>query len=308
MMAAKAGFHDVLAVHSGERALEILKDSDGAFDCMLLDINMPGIDGIDLCRMIRGMPEYTKTPIIMLTAMSDKDYVDRAFKAGATDYANKPFDIVELRARLSMAEHVVKARRETLTALPAADVEGKEPSTPHTFQLSDEIEIKGIDDAVEYGALANYLTQLSHSGIISSQVFAVKIDQAQAIYNRATPDEFAYAITEVAESIHETLRANGYLMAYAGGGVFVVISNKATLESSVELESQIQHMIDDKNIEFDTGEPIVLDVSIGNPIRPNASKNQRVRKTFDRAIARAESRVQKKHGDQPRVNIRLLGN
>ena len=82
MMAAKAGFHDVLAVHSGERALEILKDSDGAFDCMLLDINMPGIDGIDLCRMIRGMPEYTKTPIIMLTAMSDKDYVDRAFKRG----------------------------------------------------------------------------------------------------------------------------------------------------------------------------------------------------------------------------------
>jgi CheY-like chemotaxis protein len=307
MIAAKAGFTDVSTALSGEIALDMLNDGDVVFDCVLLDINMPGMDGIELCALVRSMPTYRKTPIMMLTAMAEKDYIARAFQAGATDYANKPFDIVELNARLRMAEEVVAARQEAAVAISMVNEHRPEAAHDHAFDLSDEVQIDDIKDLIEYAALGNYLTQLSRAGLVGSQVLAVKIDRIEAIYARASTEEFLYAITEVADAIGDVLRSSGYMMAYAGNGAFVVVSNKATLEPSVGLETEIQDLLDEKNSEYDNGDPLDIEVSIGNPIRPNTSKTQRIRKTFDRAIARAENRVLKKRKKPRPVSIRLVG-
>ena len=121
MMAARAGFTDVSTSLSGEIALDMLNKGDVVFDCLLLDISMPDMDGIELCQLVRSMPAYRKTPVIMLTAMTEKDYIDRAFQAGATDYANKPFDIVELNARLRMAQEVFSVRQEAAAAISSVD-------------------------------------------------------------------------------------------------------------------------------------------------------------------------------------------
>ncbi len=307
MMAAKAGFLDVSTALSGEIALNMLNNGDVTYDCLLLDINMPDMDGIELCKLVRAMPSYHKTPIIMLTAVAERDYIDHAFTAGATDYANKPFNIVELSARLRMAEEVVIARREVAAVISTVDAHRPTIARQHTFDLPDAIHIDGIKNFIEYSALGNYLTQLSHAGLVGSQVLAFKIDRIGAIYARASTDEFFYALTEVADAIGDALRASGYMMAYAGNGAFVVVSNKADLEPSGGLESKIQNAIDEKNTEYDNGDPLDIEISIGNPLRPNMSKTQRIRKTFDRAIARAENRVLKKRNEPRRPNIRLIG-
>ncbi len=307
MMAAKAGFSDVSTALSGEVALDMLNEGDVTYDCLLLDINMPGMDGIDLCKLVRAMPAYQKTPIIMLTARAEKDCIDRAFEAGATDYANKPFDILELSARLRMAEEVVIARREAAAAISTEEAHDPETANQHTFDLSDAVHVEGIKNFIEYAALGNYLTQLSHAGLVGSQVLAFKIDRIGAIYARASTEEFFYALTEVADAIGDALRASGCMMAYAGNGAFVVVSNKANLEPSVGLEIKIQNLLDEKNTEYDNGDPLDIEISIGNPLRPNMSKTQRIRKTFDRAIARAESRVLKKRNEPKLPNIRLIG-
>jgi|TARA_R100000935_G_scaffold56094_1_gene86913 CheY-like chemotaxis protein len=307
MMAARAGFTDVSTSLSGEIALDMLNKGDVVFDCLLLDISMPDMDGIELCQLVRSMPAYRKTPVIMLTAMTEKDYIDRAFQAGATDYANKPFDIVELNARLRMAQEVFSARQEAAAAISTVDAHRPEAANQHEFDIYDEVQIEGVKDLIEYAALGNYLTQLSRAGLVSSQVYAVKIDRIEAIYARASTEEFIYALTEVADAIGDVIRSSGYMMAYAGNGAFVVVSNKATLEPSVGLETEIQDFLDEKNSEYDNGAPLDIEVSIGNPIRPNTSKSQRIRRTFDRVIARAESRVLKKRSELRPVNIRLVG-
>ena len=307
MMAGRAGFTDVSTSPSGEIALDILNKGDVVFDCLLLDISMPDMDGIELCQLVRSMPAYRKTPVIMLTAMTEKDYIDRAFKAGATDYANKPFDIVELNARLRMAQEIVSARQEAPAAISTVDAHRPKAANQHDFDISDEVQIEGVQDLIEYAALGNYLTQLSRAGLVSSQVFAVKIDRIEAIYARASTEEFLYALTEVADAIGDVLRSSGYMMAYAGNGAFVVVSNKATLEPSAGLETELQNVLDEKSSEYDNGAPLDIEVSIGNPIRPNTSKTQRIRKTFDRAIARAENRVLKKRNEPRPLNIRLVG-
>jgi CheY-like chemotaxis protein len=307
MMAARVGFTDFSTALSGEIALDMLNKSDVVFDCLLLDINMPGMDGIELCKLVRTMPAYSKTPVIMLTAMAEKNYIDRAFQAGATDYANKPFDIVELSARLGMAEEVVTARQEAAAAISTGGTHSPASANQHAFDISDEVLIEGVKDMIEYAALGNYLTQLSRAGLVSSQVFAVKIGQIEAIYARSSTEEFIYALTEVADAIGDVMRSIGYMMAYAGNGAFVVISNKATLEPSVSLEIEIQDSLDEKNSEYDNSDPLDIEIFIGNPIRPNISKAQRIRRTFDRVIARAENRALKKRSEPRPVNIRLVG-
>lgn len=307
MMAARAGFTDILTASSGEIALDMLNEGDTVFDCLLLDISMPGMDGIELCGLTRAIPAYNKTPIIMLTAMSEKDYIDRAFRAGATDYATKPFDIVELHARLRMAEELGKARQEAIQSSTKTEVAQSTHAHEHPFALSDEVAIEGVKDLIGYTALVNYLTQLSLAGVAGSQVVAIKIDHIKTIYVKASTEEFLYALTETADVISNILKTDGYMMAYAGNGTFVAVWNKATLETSAGLEAEIQNLLDGRDTEYDNGDTLDIEASVGNPLQPSASRTQRVRKTFDRAIARAENRALRKHNEPRPPNIRLVG-
>lgn len=81
---------------NGEEALESVRQK--AFDLVLLDINMPGISGIEACRWIRGISPLAG--IVMITVRDLEDDKVRALEAGADDYVTKPFKLRELTARL----------------------------------------------------------------------------------------------------------------------------------------------------------------------------------------------------------------
>lgn len=81
-------------------------------DVILLDINMPDMDGLEVCRQIR---EYVSCPIIFLTAMVEDSDKIRGFLAGGDDYVVKPFSIDELGARVSA--HLRRERRQAASAV-----------------------------------------------------------------------------------------------------------------------------------------------------------------------------------------------
>ncbi len=82
---------------TGEAALERLVDG-GAFDIVLLDVMLPGLDGFEVVRRLRAARQFV--PVMLLTARSHTDDVLRGFEAGADDYLPKPFDLSILLARL----------------------------------------------------------------------------------------------------------------------------------------------------------------------------------------------------------------
>lgn len=94
-----------------------------ACDLIVLDLVMPEIDGIEACARIRGDNRYVDVPVIIVTAANDMDSLSSAFIAGATDYITKPFNRVELLARVRSALKIKaeldrrKARESELTAL-----------------------------------------------------------------------------------------------------------------------------------------------------------------------------------------------
>lgn len=88
----------VLTADSGEDGLEMLKKE--AVDLVLLDIMLPGIDGMEMLKRIRKNPDTADLPVIMLTAKSEEINKVLGLEVGADDYISKPFGIYELVARV----------------------------------------------------------------------------------------------------------------------------------------------------------------------------------------------------------------
>lgn len=298
MLAARVGFPDVTTVTSGARALQALGQAGALFDCLVLDINMPQMDGIALCHRIRQLAAYRKTPILMLTAMSDRDFMEAAFKAGATDYVTKPFDIHELGARLRVANELVQAHR---AASPR--------QTEHrlALDLAEAVDLDMAGQVLEFGAFTNYLKQVSRAGTAALQILAVKIDRVDQLHARTTADEFCYALREVAFAVAEGLRTLGCLITYAGSGVFVVVSSSATPLDAPQIESAVQEVLDDRNAAGDDGQPLDIEVSVGAPIQPNFGDQADCPRSIDRATARAEYREAAKRQKPRDVTIRRTG-
>lgn len=83
---------------SGPEALRIINEFDP--EMLILDIIMPGMDGIAVCRQLRSDPNFIALPILFLTAKNTTDDVVDGLDAGADDYIIKPFEIAELTARI----------------------------------------------------------------------------------------------------------------------------------------------------------------------------------------------------------------
>jgi len=85
-------------VLDGKEALEKLKAK--RYDIIILDLMLPGMSGLDLCKKIRKETINRETPVIVLTALSDEDTKVAGFSSGADDYVTKPFSMKELLARI----------------------------------------------------------------------------------------------------------------------------------------------------------------------------------------------------------------
>ncbi len=85
----------VYCAYDGEEALNMIRNDD--YDIVLLDVMLPKMDGFEVCKMVR---EFSRVPIIMLTAKNDDEDKISGLNCGADDYVTKPFNIKEVKARI----------------------------------------------------------------------------------------------------------------------------------------------------------------------------------------------------------------
>ncbi len=104
---SKAGHADIVDAESAQAAFTHLQLDEPAassrVDLILMDVMMPGIDGVTACRTIKETDHLRDLPVIMITAASDLSHLKEAFAAGAMDYISKPVNGVELLARVTSA-------------------------------------------------------------------------------------------------------------------------------------------------------------------------------------------------------------
>jgi len=141
------------AISSAADGFEALKKVDANLpDLVLLDIEMPGMDGLRFCQELRNNPRFQAMPIIFMSVRSE--LVDKlaAYEAGADDYLVKPFDMLELSVRLQAvlrrSARQSATNRDRLVQAQTHDVDNVEPHT------NDH---PAIEDIIEVGALRLYL-------------------------------------------------------------------------------------------------------------------------------------------------------
>ncbi len=110
--------YDTAICSDGESAIEFLNTNSP--DLILLDIVMPGIDGYEFCRVMKGNPKLKDTPIIFLSSMNDEKSIIKGFESGAVDFVTKPFRHQELIARTKT--HIeLKKTKEKLIKMAITD-------------------------------------------------------------------------------------------------------------------------------------------------------------------------------------------
>lgn len=110
--------YEVECAYDGSAAVELARN--GRFDLIILDVMMPEVDGLEACLRIR---EFSNVPIIMLTAKSEDADKLMGFESGADDYLTKPFNILELKARVrALLRRAAGTQRSAGTMLSAGTI------------------------------------------------------------------------------------------------------------------------------------------------------------------------------------------
>jgi len=184
----EAHIRELIQLHLGLEGLEIEAVADGqealvransqAFDLVILDLMLPGVDGISIARAIRRDGPNQDVPILILTARSDESDKVLGLESGADDYLSKPFGVRELVARARAL--LRRPRRSQLQAEAASG--GERPLEIHGLHIDPSrrlVRIKG--DAVDLTAqeFRLLLVLASHPGIVFSR---------DALLTRVWPD------------------------------------------------------------------------------------------------------------------------
>ena len=281
------GFDHVQTASSAQEALDLLSREDNRFDCFLLDIQMPFIDGIDLCERIRAMARYRDTPIIMLTAMSEKSYVDAAFQKGATDYLTKPFDMLELSTRLKLAAHRHVAEEQTLanakTAIPLIQSDKSDPDA-----------LDGIERVISLTAFENYVLQLTRARLMTAGLFAIKIPElAKPPKGMSDNDERQWR-TQIARAISQATHYDQSIISHAGKGVFLVLNKSWGTNRKETLHNAILDIYGELDTDLPAGKRPKPTIIVGGVVSLPAFGRSFTLSYLQKAIQRAEAQCETK--------------
>lgn len=150
----------IFEADSGEQALELVKSL--SLDVILMDVLMPGLDGFDTCKKIRELEDLHLIPIIMLTSLGSPDDIAYGMEVGATDYVTKPFNAVELQARVRAA---VEKKRLT---------DRLDDAESMLFALARVVEAKDR-------TTADHCDRLSHTAVVLGKALGLNYDDLEAL-------------------------------------------------------------------------------------------------------------------------------
>jgi phosphoserine phosphatase RsbU/P len=211
---------------NGEMALQIAVRTPP--DLVLLDIVMPGLDGYEVCRRLRQRPETAEVPIMFLSSLEEVQHKTRGFEAGANDYLTKPFEMLEVKARvrsLLKAKAYNDAVKEQIASELRIAREIQMGMLPHDFGEAERaygVEFGAVLEparevggdlygvcAAEPGRLVLFLGDVSGKGIPASMFMVRAISLAQLLAR------------EIADPERILARLNDELAADNPSGMFV---------------------------------------------------------------------------------------
>jgi diguanylate cyclase (GGDEF)-like protein len=233
--------YEVVAVEDGTEAWNLLQRED-APRLAILDWTMPGIDGPEICRLVRKAQHTPYTYLIILTAKSHREDIILGMDAGADDYVNKPFDAQELKVRLRAGQRIV--------------------------ELEEALRVQATHDALtgawNRGAIMEMLArELARSKREGSSLGVVLADldefkQVNDRHGHLAGDEVLRA---AAQRMSRVIRSYDFLGRY-GGEEFLVLLPRCKLADAVGLAERLRRCVAALPVATTAGE-VCCTVSLG---------------------------------------------
>lgn len=244
--------HEVRTFGDGEAAWAAL-EAEYRADILILDWMLPGMDGLELLRRVRGREEQPYVYIIMLTGRSSATDLLEGFEAGADDYLMKPFDWDELDVRLRAGERIVNLQR--------ALIEAREELRAQAMQdpLTGILNHGAILDALE-----REVNRAGREGNPLSVVLADldKFKRVNDTYGHLAGD---HVLVEVARRMRGCLRSYDAIGRYGGEEFLLVLPNSAP-DVAGDLAERIRSIIADQPFGLGEGSdagPVTMTISVG---------------------------------------------
>lgn len=285
------GYSNITTAESADEALKKITAAEFAFDCFILDVQMPGMDGIQLCETIRNMPEYDRTPIVMNTAMSDKAHIDRAFVAGATDYLTKPINEVEIGTRLGVLHSLV---RERIRSQHAIEHEGVDILAP-SYRFTDLIPMRRDTGSTEYTTLENYLKTLGVFRAYSTKVIGLHVENGLQIFEEAGASIFGEVMVDLATCISDCLKIKNPMISYAGKGDFICLFSRVEVVDSVKIHTELRKCIAQFAFVYDELNVRLPQICVGSAIACKSRHIKSPLKLLEEAVLEARFAATLRH-------------
>ncbi|NNE52347.1 MAG: response regulator [Sulfitobacter sp.] len=263
---------DVVLANSGAAALQAITETERPFECLLLDINMPQMTGIELIPHIRQVPGYGFAPIIMLTALDDRKHIAEAFVAGAWDYIVKPFEMYEIETRLHAAElrnaEMARLMRKPNEApieleMPVRAFRSLEgPGSPDTIGESGLV----VEDALE-NCLQRF--RVGTGGDLGMLMIQIRdFDAFRQDLSQETVDRY---LVELAGNLTRVFAEQQGIVSYQGEGAFVALSFAFRAGSGPGPGSAIERAVAETDLKIlGTGKTEILLGQVMSSELPNA--------------------------------------
>ena len=279
----------VVVADSADKALEMINGTDVPFDCFLLDIQMPETDGIELLKKIRKLEIYSEAPVVMLTAMSERAYIDKAFIAGATDYITKPFDLIDLRGRMNAARRLVQERQKAEQTQRRVVILANELRRQKQFKFDDPLVIGGADKNLRFTEFNNYISQMSRGQFFTSYALAILLQDARSLYDMTDCDYFRHAVKETALCLQSAATKLDFMFSYRGSGLFLaIIHNEQSLRDfpkEEKLNQYIQTILGERR-----RADVLVQVLLSKPFSMRSLSRSGAEAAINRAISNAQTR------------------
>jgi two-component system, cell cycle response regulator len=240
--------YEVISASDGLEASAILQSPD-APQLIILDWQMPGMNGIELCREVRGRTRDHYSYIILLTAKNTRDDLLDGFAAGADDYIVKPFDYQELCMRLHAGKRILHLQEQLIATREAFRHQSLRDSLTGLWNCA------GIFDILER-ELARTARQKSPVGVV-----LLDLDHFKRVNDTFGHPAGDAVLREVAGTIRSATRSYDSI-GRQGGEEFLIVLPNCDEQGSLRYAERIRTAIGQLSVETEAG-PVRITASMG---------------------------------------------
>lgn len=243
LILAAGNFTEIVLATTAEEAFELLDLADDAegrpprFDVILLDVIMPGMDGIAACARIRTTRRYRDVPILMCTGLSETESLNQAFIAGANDYLSKPFNKIELLARIRSA---MRLKRE-LDRRRAREVELRKAQ--HRGEGDDDRNFDKVTGIPSQSAF-NANVRRASARNTDHGILALQIAHGASFREEAGIDAFHAVVRKVAETVAVVPAPFSWQLSSYAEGLFLILAPQASASEMIEVGERARAAVD----------------------------------------------------------------